>query len=61
MPTKEAPKDFLMNGVKIGKFWPPLAVIINTIIDMLEVYYGQYPEILPSQLWLIDTHRDICS
>ena len=23
MPTKEAPKDFLMNGVQNGKFWSP--------------------------------------
>ena len=61
MSTKEASKDFLMNGVKIGKFWPPLAVIIDTIIDILEVYYGKCPEILPSQLWLIGTLRNICS
>ena len=44
MPTEEDPEDFKMDGKPVGKFWSPLKVFQNSIVDILETFHGNSQE-----------------
>ena len=51
-PTEEEPKDFIMDGKAVGKFWPPLELLQNSIVDILEVFHGENPGRVPNEMTL---------
>ena len=52
MPITGNPYDFMMNGKIIGKYWPILNVLQESVLDILETYHGENPERVPEELWI---------
>ena len=51
-PTEEEPEDFIMDGKAVGKFWPPLKLLQNSVVDILEVFHGENPKRVPNEMTL---------
>jgi hypothetical protein len=52
MPILQKPNDFMMNGKVIGKCWPVLNVLQNTVLDILNTNHGETPDRVPKELWI---------
>ena len=52
MPIDGEPYDFMMNGKIIGKYWPIINVLQDSVLDILETYHGENPERVPEELWI---------
>ena len=47
------PDNFVMDGRTVGKFYNPLAVIKDSVTDILNVFHGDAPGRVPNDLNII--------
>ena len=47
------PDNFVMDGRTVGKFYNPLAVIKDSVTDILNVFHGDAPVRVPNDLNII--------